>query len=66
MNKRPQTHEELMGLFVESIEGILKDIKTKQKELKKTKDFSDVTKLHYTTRQIQSWFRRTGGLPIPE
>ena len=55
-----------MGLFVESIEGILKDIKTKQKELKKTKDFSDVTKLHYTTRQIQSWFRRVGGLPIPE
>ncbi len=55
-----------MGLFVESIEGILKDIKIKQKELKKAKDFSDVTKLHYTTRQIQSWFRRTGGLPIPE
>lgn len=66
MNKRPQTHEELLLLFLQSTEQLIKDIKSKQKELKKAKDYDERTKLHYSTRQIQAWFRSMGGLPIPE
>lgn len=66
MNNRPKTHEELLLLFLQSTESLIKDIKTKQRELKKAKDDDDTTKLHYTTRQIQAWFRSMGGLPIPE
>jgi hypothetical protein len=48
------------------METIMKNIKEKQRELKKRKDDEPDTKLHYTTRQIQAWFRSMGGLPIPE
>ena len=41
-------------------------IKAKQKDLSDRNDDDDVTKLHYTIRLMQSWFRSMGGLPIPE
>lgn len=55
-----------MVLLIDSIEVLFEDINNKQKELKKRKDNDEITKLHYTTRMIQAWFRSKGRLPIPD
>ena len=55
-----------MVQFIDSIEALFENINNKQKSLKKSKDNEETTKLHYTTRMIQAWFRSNGGLPIPD
>jgi len=66
LNNRPRNHGELMVQFIDSIETLFENINNKQKSLKKSKDNEETTKLHYTTRMIQAWFRSNGGLPIPD
>ena len=65
MNNIPQTQEELMLLYIQSVNHLLDKIKKKEKELKKSKDDDPITVMHYTRRIIQDWFRNKGGLPIP-
>jgi hypothetical protein len=64
--KRIQNHEELYSLYLKSVSDFMQSIKAKQKDLSDRNDDDDVTKLHYTIRLMQSWFRSMGGLPIPE
>ena len=66
MNNIPQTQEELMLLYVQSVNNLLAKIKDKEKELKKAKDNDPITVMHYTRRLVQDWFRNKGGLPIPD
>ena len=66
MNNLPKTQEELMLLYIQSVNHLLDKIKKKEKELKKTKDDEPITVMHYTRRMIQDWFRSKGGLPIPD
>jgi hypothetical protein len=66
MNNLPKTQEELMLLYIQSVNNLLAKIKDKEKELKKTKDNDPITVMHYTRRMIQDWFRNKGGLPIPD
>ncbi len=66
MNNIPQTQEELMLLYIQSVNHLLDKIKKKEKELKKAKDDEPITVMHYTRRMIQDWFRNKGGLPIPD
>ncbi len=66
MNNIPQTQEELMLLYIQSVNHLLDKIKKKEKELKKAKDNEPITVMHYTRRMIQDWFRNKGGLPIPD
>jgi len=66
MNNIPQTQEELMLLYIQSVNHLLDKIKKKEKELKKAKDDEPITVMHYTRRMIQDWFRSKGGLPIPD
>lgn len=66
MNNLPKTQEELMLLYIQSVNHLLDKIKKKEKELKKTKDDEPITVMHYTRRMLQDWFRNKGGLPIPD
>lgn len=66
MNNLPKTQEELMLLYIQSVNNLLAKIKDKEKELKKTKDNDPITVMHYTRRIVQDWFRNKGGLPIPD
>ena len=66
MNNIPQTQEELMLLYIQSVNHLLDKIKKKEKELKKAKDDEPITVMHYTRRLVQDWFRNKGGLPIPD
>lgn len=66
MNNIPQTQEELMLLYIQSVNHLLDKIKKKEKELKKSKDDDPITVMHYTRRLVQDWFRNKGGLPIPD
>lgn len=66
MNNIPQTQEELMLLYIQSVNHLLDKIKKKEKELKKSKDDDPITVMHYTRRLLQDWFRNKGGLPIPD
>jgi len=66
MNNIPQTQEELMLLYIQSVNNLLAKIKDKEKELKKAKDNDPITVMHYTRRLVQDWFRNKGGLPIPD
>lgn len=66
MNNIPQTQEELMLLYIQSVNHLLDKIKKKEKELKKSKDDDPITVMHYTRRMVQDWFRNKGGLPIPD
>ena len=66
MNNIPQTQEELMLLYIQSVNHLLDKIKKKEKELKKAKDDEPITVMHYTRRMIQDWYRNKGGLPIPD
>jgi hypothetical protein len=66
MNDVPKTQEALLLLFVKSVDGIIDAIEKKDKELKKSKDDDDITKLHYSRKLIQDWFRNKGGIPIPD
>ena len=66
MNNNPKTQEELMLLYIQSVNHLLDKIKKKEKELKKAKDDEPITVLHYTRRMVQDWFRNKGGLPIPD
>lgn len=66
MNNLPKTQEELMLLYIQSVNNLLAKIKDKEKELKKTKDNDPITVMHYTRRLVQDWFRNKGGLPIPD
>ena len=66
MNDVPKTQEALLLLFVKSVDGIIDAIEKKDKELKKAKDDDDITKLHYSRKLIQDWFRNKGGIPIPD
>ena len=66
MNNIPQTQEELMLLYIQSVNHLLDKIKKKEKELKKAKDDEPITVMHYTRRMLQDWFRNKGGLPIPD
>lgn len=66
MNNIPQTQEELMLLYIQSVNNLLAKIKDKEKELKKAKDNDPITVRHYTRRLVQDWFRNKGGLPIPD
>ena len=66
MNNLPKTQEELMLLYIQSVNHLLDKIKKKEKELKKTKDDEPITVMHYTRRMVQDWFRNKGGLPIPD
>ena len=66
MNNIPQTQEELMLLYIQSVNHLLDKIKKKEKELKKAKDDEPITVMHYTRKMLQDWFRNKGGLPIPD
>ena len=66
MNNLPKTQEELMLLYIQSVNNLLAKIKDKEKELKKTKDNDPITVMHYTRRLVQDWFRNKGCLPIPD
>ena len=66
MNNIPQTQEELMLLYIQSVNNLLAKIKDKEKELKKAKDNDPITVMHYSRRLVQDWFRNKGGLPIPD
>ena len=66
MNNIPQTQEELMLLYIQSVNHLLDKIKKKEKELNKTKDDEPITVMHYTRKMLQDWFRNKGGLPIPD
>ena len=66
MNNLPKTQEELMLLYIQSVNHLLDKIKKKEKELKKSKDDDPITVMHYTRRMVQDWFRNKGGLPIPD
>jgi hypothetical protein len=66
MNNLPKTQEELMLLYIQSVNHLLDKIKKKEKELKKTKDDEPITVMHYTRKMLQDWFRNKGGLPIPD
>jgi len=66
VNDVPKTQEALLLLFVKSVDGIIDAIEKKDKELKKAKDYDDITKLHYSRKLIQDWFRNKGGIPIPD
>ena len=58
--------EELMLLYIKSVNELLDNVKAKEKELKKSKDNDPKTVMHYTRRIVQDWFRAKGGLPIPD
>jgi len=66
MNKVPQTQEELLLLYIKSVDELIDNIEKKEKELIKAKDNDPQTVLHYTRRMVQDWFRSKGGLPIPD
>jgi len=66
MNNLPKTQEELMLLYIQSVNHLLDKIKKKEKELKKAKDDEPITVIHYTRKMLQDWFRNKGGLPIPD
>lgn len=66
VNDVPKTQEALLLLFIKSVDDIIDAIEKKDIELKKAKDDDDVTKLHYSRKIIQDWFRNKGGLPIPD
>jgi len=66
MNNLPKTQEELMLLYIQSVNHLLDKIKKKEKELKKAKDNEPITVMHYTRKMLQDWFRNKGGLPIPD
>ena len=66
MNNVPKTQEALLLLFVKSVDDIIDAIEKKDIELKVAKDDDDITKLHYSRKIIQDWFRSKGGLPIPD
>jgi len=66
MNNLPKTQEELMLLYIQSVNHLLDKIKKKEKELKKAKDDEPITVMHYTRKMLQDWFRNKGGLPIPD
>ena len=66
MNNLQKTQEELMLLYIKSVNELLDNVKAKEKELKKSKDNDPKTVMHYTRRIVQDWFRAKGGLPIPD
>ena len=66
MNNLPKTQEELMLLYIQSVNHLLDKIKKKEKELKKAKDNEPITVMHYTRKMLQDWFRNKGVLPIPD
>jgi hypothetical protein len=64
MAKRLETHEQLFLLFLQSVKSVSEDIKKKNDELKKNKDYDEVTQLHNTKSIMKHWFNMTGLLPI--
>ena len=66
VNNVPKTQEELLLLFIKSVDDIIDAIEKKDIELKKAKDDAPDTVLHYSKKLIQDWFRSKGGLPIPD
>ena len=66
MAKRITKYEDMYKLYIDSITSMIAEISEKQIELKKAKDDDDITKLHYSRKLIQDWFRNKGGIPIPD
>lgn len=64
MNNIPHTHNELYLMFLKSVEEICDSIKKKNSELKKNKDYDEITQLHNTKSLIKRWFFDEGRLPI--
>jgi hypothetical protein len=51
-------------MFLKSVEEICDSIKKKNSELKKNKDYDEITQLHNTKSLIKRWFFDEGRLPI--
>jgi hypothetical protein len=66
MNNVPKTQEALLLLYIKSVDELIDRIEKKDIELKKAKDDDETTKLHYSRKIIQEWFRNKGGIPIPD
>jgi len=52
---RPKTHLELKKTMLESVHELMAEIDRKNRELKKAKDYDEVTQAHNTKRLIQKW-----------
>lgn len=61
---RIKTHEELFMAYLKSVEGLIKDIKQRNKDLKGRKDYDELTQFHNTHKLIQRWFFMNGNLQI--
>lgn len=62
MNKRALTHEDIFIELLESMNSLTKEIREKNKQLKKDKDYDEITQLHKTKVIIRRWFFDQGGL----
>jgi len=63
-NRHPNTGEELMVGFFDSVNELIDEYKEVMKHYKKTKQDSDPEKLHATLRLLQRYFNTRGGLPV--
>jgi len=57
LNNRNATHEELVLQFLGEVEGILKEIKDKNNQLKKAKDYDERTQAHNTRNLLKKFIR---------
>ena len=62
MNERALTHEDMFIQLLESMNSLTQEIKDKNKQLKKDKDYDSITQLHKTKVIIRRWFFDQGGL----
>jgi len=63
MNRHP-TSKELLEMFMKSYHDTITELAEELKFRKKSKQNTEVAKLHYTVRIIQKYFNFRGGLPI--
>ena len=64
MNKRAKTHYDLFSQLIESINGLTEEITTRNDELKKAKDYDEITQIHNTRGIIRKWFMAEGNIPL--
>ena len=56
------SYESIMSAFVDSTQGVLRELDDKMERLKLDHDDEDRTKAHYARKIILKWYRINGGL----
>ena len=59
---KPKTADDLMKLFVDSVQNVLTEHEGKMADLDNKNDNDEVTRLHYTEEIINRFFMHRGNL----